>query len=96
MFKMYASNSHSYNHLILAVGIVREPAAWFITSQYHGKHDIGRATMIPVESRVEIFYGDAYIPVKHGYSIDSAPKETLPFWLHIRLGELINIRFFGP
>ena len=33
MFKMYASNSHSYTHLILALGIVREPTLWgFITS----------------------------------------------------------------
>ena len=30
---MYASNSHSYTHLILALGIVREPTVWvFITS----------------------------------------------------------------
>ena len=33
MFRMYASNSHSYTHLILALGIVREPTVWvFITS----------------------------------------------------------------
>ena len=39
---MYASNSHSYTHLILALGIVREPTVWvFITSQYHGTHGIG-------------------------------------------------------
>ena len=25
MFRMYASNAHSYTHLILALGIVREP-----------------------------------------------------------------------
>ena len=35
MFRMYASNSHSYTHLILALGIVREPTVWgFITSKY--------------------------------------------------------------
>ena len=28
MFKMYASNSHSYIHLILALGIVRKPKVW--------------------------------------------------------------------
>ena len=37
MLRMYASNSHSYTHLILALGIVREPTVWvFITSQYRG------------------------------------------------------------
>ena len=42
MFKMYASNSHSYTYLILALGIVREPTIWvFITSEYSGMHDIG-------------------------------------------------------
>ena len=42
MFRMYANNSHSYTHLILAMGIVREPTVWvFITSKYPGIHDIG-------------------------------------------------------
>ena len=42
MIRMYASNSHSYTHLILALGIVREPTVWgFITSKYPGIHDIG-------------------------------------------------------
>ena len=42
---MYASNSHSYTHLILALGIVRKPTVWgFITSKYPGIHDIGLAT----------------------------------------------------
>ena len=41
---MYASNSHSYTHLILALGIVREPTIWgFITSEYPGIHDIALA-----------------------------------------------------
>ena len=41
---MYASNSHSYTHLILALGIVSEPTVWvFITSKYRGIHDIGLA-----------------------------------------------------
>ena len=32
---MYASNSHSYTHLILVLGIGREPTVWgFITSKY--------------------------------------------------------------
>ena len=36
------NNSHSYTHLILALGIVREPTIWvFITSKYPGTHDIG-------------------------------------------------------
>ena len=42
---MYASNSHSYTHLILALGIVREPTIWvFITSKYPDIRDIGLAT----------------------------------------------------
>ena len=42
MFRMCASNSHSYTHLILARGIVRKPTVWvFITSKYPGTHDIG-------------------------------------------------------
>ena len=41
MFRMYASNSHSYTHLKLALGIVREPTVWvFITSKYPGIHDM--------------------------------------------------------
>ena len=45
MFRMYASNSHSYTHLVLALGIVRKPTVWvFITSKYPGIHDIGLAT----------------------------------------------------
>ena len=45
MFRMYASNSHSYTHLILALSIVREPTIWvFITEEYPGIHDIGLAT----------------------------------------------------
>ena len=43
---MCASNSHSYTHLILALGIVREPTAWvFITSKYPGTHGIGLPTV---------------------------------------------------
>ena len=42
---MCASNIHSYTHLILALGIVREPKVWvFITSQDPGTHDIGLPT----------------------------------------------------
>ena len=42
MFRMYASNSHSYTHLIQALGIVRKPTVWvFLTSKYPGTHDIG-------------------------------------------------------
>ena len=42
---MYASNSHSDTHLILALCIVREPTVWgFITSEYPGIHDTGLPT----------------------------------------------------
>ena len=45
MLRMCASNIHSYTHLILALGIVREPTIWvFITSKYPGTHDIGLPT----------------------------------------------------
>ena len=54
---MYASNSHSYTHLILALGIVREPTAWvlnFITSQYPGIHDIGLPTDVRIRHNIII------------------------------------------
>ena len=39
---MYASNSHTYAHLILALGIA---TVWvFITLQYPGIHEIGLPT----------------------------------------------------
>ena len=53
MFRMYASNSHSYTHLILALGIVREPTVWvFITSEYPGTHDIGLPSETVLSRRV--------------------------------------------
>ena len=43
---MYASTSHYYAHLILALGIVRKPTVWgFITLKYPGIHDIGLPTL---------------------------------------------------
>ena len=46
--QMHASNSQSYTHLILALGIVREPTIRvFITSEYPGTHDMGLPTSIP-------------------------------------------------
>ena len=51
MFRMYASNSHSYTHLILALGIVRKPTVWlFITLKYPGIHDTGLAAMLQVDT----------------------------------------------
>ena len=48
MFRMYASNSHSYTNLILALGIVREPTLWgLMTSKYPCTHDIGWADVTP-------------------------------------------------
>ena len=47
MLRMCASNSHSYTHLIQALGIVRKPTVWvFITSKYPGTHDIGLPTTL--------------------------------------------------
>ena len=52
MFRMYASNYHSYTHLIRALGIVREPTVcWFVTSEYPGIHDIGQS--VPGQVRGE-------------------------------------------
>ena len=51
---MYASNFHSYTHLILALGIIRKPTVWvFITSKYHGTHDIGLPTIPAMIKRVQ-------------------------------------------
>ena len=62
MFRMYASNSHSYTHLILALGIVREPTVWgFITLQYPGTHDIGLPSFSPAEI---IYWLAPLVPVK--------------------------------
>ena len=48
---MYVSNPHSYTHLILPLGIVRDATVWvFITSEYPGIHDIGRAILSVVGS----------------------------------------------
>ena len=56
---MYASISHSYIHLVLALGIVKEPIVWgFITSKYLGIHDIGRAntsTHMHATPRVDVY-----------------------------------------
>ena len=42
MFRMYARNSHTYTHLILALGIVRESTVWgFIASPSLWHTDIG-------------------------------------------------------
>ena len=54
MFRIYASDYHSYTRLILALGIVKEPTVWgFIFSQYPDIHDISRASdsVTPVYSR---------------------------------------------
>jgi hypothetical protein len=42
MLRMYASNSHTYTHLILAMGIVREPTVWVFHALGH--KGVGLAT----------------------------------------------------
>ena len=55
MFRMCASNSHSYTHLILALGIVREPTVWvFIPSKYPGTHDICLPNITPAHTRQRV------------------------------------------
>ena len=62
MFRMYASNSHSYTHLILALGIVREPTVWdFITSTYPGIHDIDWASVSGASGVVAARYGGVHV-----------------------------------
>ena len=52
---MYASNSHSYTDLILALGIVRESTVWgFITSYYPDIHEIGLLTYY-IERKVTFY-----------------------------------------
>ena len=52
MFRMYASNPHSYTHLIIALGIVRKLTMWgFITSQYPGIHAIGLPSVTQASAR---------------------------------------------
>ena len=47
MLRVCARYYHSYTHLILAQGIVREPTVWgFIASTYSCTHGIGRATVL--------------------------------------------------
>ena len=62
MFRMCASNSHSYTHLIQALGIVREPTVWvFITSKYPGTRDIGLPHVV--------FSGQANLPLEAPHTI---------------------------
>ena len=52
MIRMCASNSHSYTHLILALGIVREPTGWvFITSEYPGIHELACLLLVILTSK---------------------------------------------
>ena len=65
MFKMYASNYHSYTHLILALGIVREPTLWvFMISKYPGIHEIG----LPNSTLAQVCPFDDYRRDPHGCS----------------------------
>ena len=52
MFRIYASYSHSYTHLILGLGIVRKPTVWgFITSHYPGIHDTDLPSSVHARTR---------------------------------------------
>ena len=85
MFRMYASNSHRYTHLILALGIVREPTVWvFITSNYPGIHDIrlANSSVIAVVATQVGTVQDAHRAAPGlGYSI---------VWLGPQLGRTAN------
>ena len=46
MIRICARNNHRYTHLILALGIIREPTVWgFMISKYSCTHDIGWASV---------------------------------------------------
>ena len=49
-----------------------------------------RSSPSPSYNVWEIFYGDAHIPVKHGY-VRSISVPNNCFWLHTRLSEVIRI-----
>ena len=73
MFRMYASNSHSYTHLILALGIVRKPTIWvFITSKYPGIHDIG----LPSIGQARVCYARPFVRLKVSVTYSSLSYET--------------------
>ena len=67
---MYVSNSHSYTHLILALGIVREPTVWgFISSKYSGIYDIGlpntTSIKIPKELKAAVTLPQVHLHLRH-------------------------------
>ena len=84
MLRMYASNPHSYTHLILALGIVREPAVWvFITSNYPGIHDFGLPIITPVKLAVRKGATDSqWCPVL--YSTVLQKEGTICVWSFLK------------
>ena len=83
---MCARNHHSYTHLKLALGIVREPTVWgFITSQYPGIHDNGLPTSIHRDTL--LINGRLSLPARVRFRLDCAsnvrPILQLPFMHNI-------------
>ena len=53
MIRVRARNYHINTHLILALGIVREPTVWrFLTSQYSCTRDIAGLVLFPHDDRL--------------------------------------------
>ena len=81
MFRMYASTYHSYTHLILALGVVREPTVWgFNTSEYPGIHDIGLPTYIRTRScykRCILSSDDTYPILYPIYPLSNLPVSSI-------------------
>ena len=79
---MYASNSHTYTHLIVALGLVREPTLWgFIISKYPGIHDIGLPTLSDlwrywIEDTPPPNKGERHLPMNFFRACQS--RSTLP------------------
>ena len=92
--RMCARNFHSYTHLILTLGIVREPTVWgFITSEYLGIHDIGLPTTGSTKgSSIEIGQMDAAVSFLAWVRHSSSPAKSGKEWPHSVPGPVYCVR----
>ena len=84
---MYASNPHSYTHLILALVIVREPTIWvFITLKYPGIHDIGLPSGNDLGAACGDEHAHAYVCGRLGAVSVSGGLRLSPTWKKSKRG----------
>ena len=84
MIRMCARNSHSYTHLVLALGIVRKPTVWgFITSRYPGTHDMTLACLLPGVLRGQC-RGVCVPPCRHRPQVPAYPLHVAYKAVHIK------------